>query len=131
MSLAFHFLKTMIPAIIRATPINLLHSKLTFSVPKNPNASIKQETTSCANKISIVAYAGPNPEMLLITVNVINAPITPPNKYNLLSTLKTENRFSLPAKNQTLILITKAVNCTQLFVAHIFDESITRVLKTP
>ncbi len=124
-------LKIIIPAIIRATPINLLQSKQTFSVPKKPNASIKQETTSCANRINIVAYAGPNPDMLFITVNVINAPMTPPNKYNLLSTLNTENKFSLPAKNHTIMLAANAVNCTQLFVAHILDESITLVLKTP
>lgn len=76
----FYFWNTTIPAIIKATPINLLHSKHTFSVPNSPKASIKHETTSCAIRISIVAYAGPKPDMLFITVNVINAPITPLNK---------------------------------------------------
>ena len=127
----FYFWKTTIPAIISAAPINLLHSKHIFSVPNNAKASIRQEVTSWATKISIVEYAGPKLDMLLITVNVINAPITPLNKYNLLLTSNTESRFSLPAKNQILILVAKAVKCTQLFVVHIFDESIIRVLKTP
>lgn len=71
----------------------------------------------------------PVPNLLLITVNVIKAPITPLNKYNLLLTSNTESKFSLPVKNHILILVTKAVKCTQLFVVHIFDESIIRVLK--
>jgi hypothetical protein len=129
--LLFYFLKIIIPAIISTTPINLLHSRLILSVPNNPIASIRQETTSCANRINIVAYAGPKSDMLLMTVNVINAPITPPSKYSLLSTSKTDSKSSLPVMNHKAMHATKADKCTQLLVAHIFDESITRVLKTP
>ncbi len=81
--------------------------------------------------MSIVAYAGPRLDMLFMTVNVISAPITPLKRYNLLLTLNTESRFSLPVKNQMLMLVAKAVKCTQQFVVHVFDESIMRVLKTP
>lgn len=61
----------------------------------------------------------------------MKAPMTPPNKYNFPLTSNTENKASRPVKNHKLMLAAKADICTQLVAAHILDDSIRRVLKTP
>ena len=61
----------------------------------------------------------------------MKAPMIPPDRYNFSLTLNTESKASLPVKNHKLMLAAKADIWTQLVEAHIFDDSITLVLKTP
>ena len=61
----------------------------------------------------------------------MKAPMTPPAKYNFWLTSNTENKASFPVKNHKLMLAAKADIWTQHVAAHMFDVSITLVLKTP
>ena len=73
-------LNRMIPARNSPVPNNFIQSNPLFSTQKIPNTSIRYATISCAATISITAFAGPNADIPTITVNVINAPITPPKR---------------------------------------------------
>ena len=64
-------------------------------------------------------FAGPNISMLLITVHVIPAPITPPKRTYLGDTFAKAEIESLPVTNQAPMQTAKAVSCTQPLETHI------------
>ena len=58
----------------------------------------------------LIALAGPKKSTLLMTVNVINAPITPPSSIYLWSTANKEATVpSLPVKNHSAIQTLKQI----------------------
>jgi hypothetical protein len=69
--------------------------------------------------------------MLLITVNVINAPNTPPSKVYLGSTIITSLNEVLSVINHAPRHTMSAVNCTKTFAAQRLEFSVTLVLNTP
>ena len=67
-------------------PIILRISSGSLSTPNNPRSSITYATINCEITIRSAAFAGPSVSILLITVHVIPAPITPPRSTYLGST---------------------------------------------
>ena len=118
-------LKTINPAIAISAPITFFQLNGSFSTPKSPNNSIRYATISCAITISITAFAGPNESMLLITVNVINAPIAPPSRTYFGSTERTSLNEVLSTKSHAAIQTKNAVNCTNTFAAQRLEPSVT------
>ena len=78
-------------------PIILRISSGSLSTPNNPRSSITYATINCDITIRSAAFAGPSDAILLITVHVIPAPITPPSNTYLGSTFHNAPTESLPA----------------------------------
>ena len=75
--------------------------------------------------------AGPSISILLITVQVIPAPITPPSNTYFGSTFASDAMESLPVINHAATQTANAVSCTHPFDPHIPVVLVTCVLNTP
>ena len=112
-------------------PIILRISSGSLSTPNNPSSSITYATINCEITISRAAFAGPSAAILLITVHVIPAPITPPRSTYFGSTFHNAPTGSRPAISHAAAHNRNALNCTQPLLTHIPAVFVTCVLNTP
>ena len=111
--------------------MSLIHENVVFSLPNSPKSPSRYETIICATTIVTSALAIPRPLILFITVNVINAPITPPRSVILLSTLNSFMISGLPSITHIIAQVASAVNCTNIAVTHTLLAFVTFVLNAP
>lgn len=84
-----------------------------------------------ATTIRRAVWAGPNACILRITVNVITAPIRPPESRYTGDTENSPRTGGLPVKNQITTHATRAVAWTQPEATHTLVCFVTPVLNTP
>lgn len=112
-------------------PIILRISSGSLSTPNNPRSSITYATINCEITIRSAAFAGPSVSILLITVHVIPAPITPPRSTYLGSTFHKFPIESRPAISHAAAHSRNALNYTHPLLTHIPVVFVTCVLNTP